>query len=77
MGNLTITVDEEALKFARIRAVEQGTTLNAVLRTFLESYAGVRGEQETAVRELLALARSAGAGRGGHRWTREDLHERS
>jgi plasmid stability protein len=77
MSNLTITIDEDALRRARIRALEQGTSVNAVLRDFLESYAGVRGEQESAVRELLALARSAGAGRGGHRWTREDLHERS
>ena len=76
MSNLTITVDEEALKRARIRAIEQGTSVNAVLREFLESYAGIRGEQEATVRALVALSRSAGTGRGGNRWTREDLHER-
>ena len=76
MSNLTITVDDDALKRARIRAIEQGTSVNAVLRDFLESYAGVRGEQEAAVREIVALSRSTGTGRGGNRWTREDLHER-
>lgn len=76
MGNLTITVDEEALKRARIRAIEQGTSVNAVLRAFLEGYAGVRGEQEAAVRDLIALSRSARTGRGGRGWTRDDLHER-
>ena len=77
MANLTITLDEEALKRARIRAAEQGTSVNAVLRDFLESYAGLRGEQDTALDNLTALAKSANAARGGAYWARDDLHERS
>ncbi len=38
--NLTITVDDEVLRRARIRALSQGTSVNAVLREVLESYAG-------------------------------------
>ena len=77
MANLTITVDEAALRKARIRALAQGTSVNALLRDFLESYAGVRGEQTAAVRSLLALSRSAEARRGTARWSRDELHERS
>jgi len=73
--NLTITVDDEVLRRARIRARSQGTSVNAVLREFLESYAG--SDVEVAARTRLAeLARGsiASSGPGGRTWTREDLH---
>ena len=73
--NLTITVDDETLRRARIRALSQGTSVNAVLRDFLESYAG--SEIEAAARSRLAqLARASAAssGPGGRTWTREDLY---
>lgn len=41
MANLTITVDDQLLKQACMRAVEDGTSVNALLRTYLERYAGV------------------------------------
>jgi hypothetical protein len=34
-----------------LRALEQGTSVNALLRDFLEAYSGVRGEQKKAVKE--------------------------
>lgn len=74
--NLTITVDDELLRRARIRALTQGTSVNAVLRDFLESYAG--SEIETEARSRLAeLARGSKAtsGPGGRSWKREDLYE--
>lgn len=40
MANLTITVDEETLKRARIKAIEQGTSVNRVLGRYLAVYAG-------------------------------------
>lgn len=76
MSNLTITVDDEALRRARIRALEQGTSVNAVLRDFLEAYAGVRASQESAIRSILELSRSSEAQAGDRRWTRDQLHER-
>ncbi|MFN2384332.1 MAG: hypothetical protein ABR559_08740 [Gemmatimonadota bacterium] len=76
MGNLTITVDDEALRKARIRALTQGTSVNAVLRDYLEAYAGSRRSQSEAMTGLLALSRSSTARRGDRRWTREDLHDR-
>ncbi|MDX1251708.1 MAG: hypothetical protein IDH49_05580 [Gammaproteobacteria bacterium] len=76
MSNLTITIDDDTLKKARMRALTQGTSVNAVLRAFLESYAGARSEQEEAVSDLLALSRASKSRCGGRRWTRESLHER-
>ena len=73
--NLTITVQEELLKRARMRALEENTSVNAVLRKFLESYADTT-RQRWAVARLLALSRTAQAGRGAAEWTRDDLHDR-
>jgi hypothetical protein len=74
--NLTITVDSDILKRARIRAVEEDTSVNAVLRAYLKAYAGEPGRRRDAVSRLVAMSRTAGAGRGTAAWTRDDLHER-
>ena len=73
--NLTITVDDELLKRARIRALEENTSVNAVLRKFLESYADTT-RQRRAVDRLLQLSRTARTKRGAARWNRDELHER-
>jgi hypothetical protein len=76
MTNLTITIDEETLQRARLRALEQGTSVNALLREHLEAFAGGRSAREAAVAALLDLSRRAESRRGGHTWTRDELHER-
>ena len=77
VSNLTITVDDEVLRRARIRALAQGTSVNALLSDYLEAYAGVRSEHAEAARSLLQLSRSVASRRGDTRWTRGELHERS
>jgi hypothetical protein len=78
MTNLTITVDEQTLKRARMRALEEGTSVNAVLREYLESYAGVSREQREALQRILESSResTSGSGLGGRTWTREELYDR-
>lgn len=76
MANLTITLEDDLLKRARVRAVEQGTSVNAVLRDYLEQYAGLRAQREEAARAILALSEAAQSGHVGGRWTRDELHER-
>ena len=73
--NLTITVDDEVLRRARIRALSQGTSVNAVLREFLKSYAG--SDVEAGARSRLAeLARgsTASSGPNGRTWTRNEVY---
>ena len=77
MTNLTITVDEEILRTARIRALEQGSSVNALLREYLESFAGRNAVYERAIQGLDAIAESTQSGSGGRRWTREDLYDRA
>ena len=38
MSNLTVSVDEHLIKLARMRAIEQGTSLSAKVREFLQAY---------------------------------------
>ena len=76
MANLTIAIEETVLKQARLRALEEGTSVNAVLRKYLEGYGGMRSRQEQAVTDLLRLAKVSPTRRGVKRWTRDDLHDR-
>jgi plasmid stability protein len=76
MANLTIAIDDEILKRARLRATEQGTSVNAVVRAYLEQYAGSRSAQEQALLKLLALSKQTSSRRGRRTWTRDELHER-
>jgi hypothetical protein len=76
MANLTITVPEEILKSARRRALEQGTSVNAVLRDYLSQFAGTESAQTNAAKRVLELSRAARSRRGKSKWTRDELHQR-
>lgn len=76
MVNVTLSIDEDLLRRARIRALEEDTSVNALVRRYLQSYAGT-SEAEQAVAEVLELAQGSRASSGpeGRSWTREDLYE--
>lgn len=78
MANLTITIEDRLLKQARMRALEAGTSVNAVLRDYLERYAGV-GDTAEALDGFGRLARrvTASSGPDGRTWTRDELHDRT
>ena len=85
VANLTLSIADDLLKRARIRAIEEDTSVNEVVRTFLESYAAPATRIEYADPETAAKARqelvelsmrsTAGSGPGGRSWTREDLYD--
>lgn len=77
MANLTIVVDDGTLKKARMRALEEDTSVNAILREYLEEYAGRRREQVEAARRIMEASRESrsGSGPGGRKWKREDAYE--
>jgi hypothetical protein len=76
MTNLTIAVDDATLRRARIRALEDGTSVNAVLRDYLQAYAGQAGTREIlAAYRSLAEEADASSGPEGRTWTRDDAHE--
>jgi hypothetical protein len=77
MTNLTLTVDEDILRLARIKALEMGTSVNALVREYLKQLAG-RSTAAEGVAEFLAATDGAGAGSGteGRSWSRDELYER-
>ena len=77
MSNLTISIDDATLRKARLRALTEGISVNEMLRKFLESYAGVRAEEASALDDLMKLSRRARSRQAGaRRWSRDQLHER-
>ncbi|MDG2427521.1 MAG: hypothetical protein P8M16_03755 [Acidimicrobiales bacterium] len=64
MANLTLVVDDDLLHRARVRAAEEETSVNAVVREMLASYSAV-DRIDAARRRLVALSVSSAAGSGG------------
>lgn len=76
MSNLTLNIDAETLKRARIRALDNGTSVNAVVRRFLEDYAGSDDRRRAVERFLDIGARATAGSKGrGRTWERDTLYE--
>lgn len=74
MANLTLVIDDDVLLRARKRALEQGTSVNAVVRSYLEGY-GDPPDAAAAMREFIERAAASG-GRSSGPWTRQELYDR-
>lgn len=74
--NLTLSVDERVIKRARKAAAAMGTSVNQLVREYLESLTeqGTAGDFE---HELRRLSAKAGGNRRGRRFDRDDAHARS
>jgi hypothetical protein len=72
--NLTISVDEDLLHRARALARKQGTSLNALLRGYLETLVGEQ-PGEVVADELLMLMHEHGGRSGGRKIRRDELYE--
>lgn len=74
MANLTIAIDDDVLRRARLRALEAGTSVNALLRSYLKSYVG---DDATAKRRAIVdRAERFRTDIGPVTWSRDDLHQR-
>lgn len=75
VANLTITVDSETLRRARVRAVQRGESVNAYLAEVLRHYAEDPDQQRVfAALATISAAGQAGRDGGARTWSREDLH---
>jgi hypothetical protein len=74
MSNLTITIDEQLLRVARIKAVQQGTSVNEVCRKAIAAFALndpslASAQAHARAQAFVALSeqvRLAGQGKAGH-----------
>ena len=73
---LTLAVDERVLREARRIAAERSTSLNALVREFLEELTRRESRAEEARRRIVQLCGDSKAEVGSRDWTRDELHER-
>ena len=76
MKNVTIALDESLLREARRIAADRSTTLNAMIRGFLEELARRESRAVKARRRIVELCRKTHAEVGPRTWSRDELHER-
>ena len=73
--NLTVQLDEEVVRRARIVAARRGTSVSQLVARELTDLVEEDARYEEARRRAAQLLETA-APRGGRSWTRDELHER-
>jgi plasmid stability protein len=74
--NITVSLDDETYRRARIRAAALDTSVSSLVRQFLAELAAVESEAERLKRQERALRARVIAFRGGERLRREQVHDR-
>jgi Family of unknown function (DUF6364) len=74
--NLTVQLDEEVIRQARILAAERGTSVSALVARELEQLVARNARYEEAMRRAIELMDESEP-RGGRNWRREELYEES
>jgi hypothetical protein len=76
MKNITLAVPEDTLREVRKIAAERETTVNALVREYLEHLAAHKKRRAQLRNEIEEFARRSRAAVGAVTWSREDTHER-
>jgi hypothetical protein len=76
MKNVTITLDEEVARWARIRAAEENTSVSRLVGQLLQQHMKEEQAYEAAMKQFLSRKPTA-LKRKGKYPRREELHERS
>jgi uncharacterized protein DUF6364 len=72
--NVTLSIDDQTLARARELAQQRGTSLNQMIRDYLESLTA--SDPSQAVEQLRRLWREEEGDSGGWKWNREEIHDR-
>jgi plasmid stability protein len=76
MKNITVTIDDETYRRARMKAAEHDTSVSALVRQFLAELAAGESDAERLKREERALRERIRTFTAQNRLPREDVHER-
>lgn len=74
--NVTVALDDETYRRARVAAAERGTSLSALVRAYLEQLGSGESELERLKREEAALRERITSFRAGDRLSRDELYLR-
>ena len=75
MTNVTLSIEEEDLKRARVIALQEGSSLNAVIREFVKGYIGNNSHYQEITQRILQQANDSRFNSDGRNWTREELYD--
>ena len=73
--NITLSIDDGIIQKARRRAESMGTSVNNLVREFLEQLAG-KSDAEADANEFERLSRASKGNSQGWKFNREELHQR-
>lgn len=76
MKNITVSLDDETYRRARVAAAEQNTSVSALVRRFLVDLAAGGTEMERLKREERALRERVHSFRAAARLSRDEAHGR-
>ena len=76
MKNITVAIDEDIHRRARIKAAERGTSVSAAVREFLIRWSGEETEFDRRKRLQQETLRGIDTFRAGDRLSREEVHRR-
>jgi len=74
--NITVSIDDETYRRARIKAAERDTSVSALVKRFLTELSSDAEHHERLKREERALRARISSFRGGDRVPRDDAHRR-
>ena len=75
MTNLTLNIDETLLRKARIKALERGTSVNAMVREFIEKTVADETPEQTRAELFMQIVEQGKFAFTGPRTTREQMYE--
>ena len=76
MANLTLSIDDDLLRQARIKALERGTSVNAIVRDYLQRLVGQDAQDPLTTFFEIGDRSGASSGSAGRSWTRDELYDR-
>ena len=76
MKNLTLSLDDETYRQARIAAAERGTSVSALVRDYLQTFTRALGTAPDPSVALFTALDQAGTFRAADRLNRDEAHAR-
>ncbi len=77
MRNITVSVDDETYRRARVAAAQRDTSVSALVKAYLDQLASVESESERLKRQEIEIRNQITSFSASDRISREDLHGRA
>ncbi|MGH8318980.1 MAG: DUF6364 family protein [Steroidobacteraceae bacterium] len=76
MKNITVSLDDDTYRRARVVAAERDTSVSALVKEYLAALGSGESQTERLKREECALREQIASFRASDRLSRDDLHKR-